>query len=450
MPLMTRQSYRQETVTSALLTVSRTLVEAGFVGVVAKKAFDVSDFMLAIIAAAPMFANITSITWARLARGRSKVRFICGLQLALVLCVGAMGLLPIEPLSGWVLVGLVVVSRLLLAAIITVRSTVWRCNYPRHARAHIASRLTVIATIVTVATTLAGGRLLDANPHSFRMLYPLGMLLSSLGVVAYSRIRMRGERELLRFERSSKAAPTRHGEGDGLYEYDPNTPRVGFWSVLRHDPMFRGYQMWQFIMGASNMLHVPIFIALVAKMTDGRANGYVIATALTLGIPMVLSMLSLPVWAKLLDRTHVIRFRVRHGFFWSGALLLTWAGAEFESLWLLSASRVVIGMAMGGGMLAWQLGHNDFASRRMTAIYMGVHAMLAGIRGSFAPFLGIVLYTGWQSCSLGPDIRLPGFGGIGVRAFAVSAVGAIGATVGFALLERRRQSRLAQPPRREV
>jgi MFS family permease len=442
MPLMTRHSYRQDMVNSGLVTIGSTLMEAGFVGVLAKKAFGVSDMVLAVIAAAPMFANLTSLMWAKLSRGRPKVAFICGLQVGALLCVGAVGLLPTRAPYDWALVALVVISRFLMAAILTVRSTVWRSNYPRHARGHITSRLALVGTITTIGTTLVGGWLLDAIPLSFHVFYPLAMLIGSVGVVAYSRIRLRGEKELLAFERRENVQPQRHGEGDGIYEYDPDTPDVGFWSVLRNDPMFRGYQTWQFIMGASNMMHIPIFIALVARMTDGQPNDYLISTALTLAIPMALSMISLPIWAKLLDNTHVIRFRVRHGFFWTSSLLLTWLGAEYESLTLLACSRVLIGISMGGGMLAWQLGHNDFASRRMAAIYMGVHVMLAGVRGAFAPFLGIVLYNGWQRYAIG-GMELAAFGGVGNWTFALCAVGAGVATVGFMVLERARQRRLA-------
>ena len=55
--------------------------------------------------------------------------------------------------------------------------------------------------------------------------------------------------------------------------------------------------------------------------------------------------------------------------------------------------------------MAWQLGHNDFARQDQLAAYMGLHVTLTGLRGSIAPFLGIILYAGWQH---GGFCRAPG------------------------------------------
>ncbi len=43
-------------------------------------------------------------------------------------------------------------------------------------------------------------------------------------------------------------------------------------------------------------------------------------------------------------------------------------------------------------MLAWNLGHHDFASARRAAQYMGVHVTLTGLRGILAPIIGVSLY----------------------------------------------------------
>ena len=40
-----------------------------------------------------------------------------------------------------------------------------------------------------------------------------------------------------------------------------------------------------------------------------------------------------------------------------------------------------MGVARGGGSLAWQLGHNDFARADQLSAYMGIHVTLTGVRG---------------------------------------------------------------------
>jgi hypothetical protein len=54
-----------------------------------------------------------------------------------------------------------------------------------------------------------------------------------------------------------------------------------------------------------------------------------------------------------------------------------------------------MGVARGGGSLAWQLGHNDFARPDQLSAYMGIHVTLTGVRGAIAPVLGMLLYTNW-------------------------------------------------------
>ena len=98
--------------------------------------------------------------------------------------------------------------------------------------------------------------------------------------------------------------------------------------------------------------------------------------------------------------------------------MLTMVGAALESLaWLITA-RTIMGIARGGGTLAWQLGHNDFARQDQLAAYMGVHVTLTGLRGAIAPFLGIMLYAGWSGTGWMPV----SWEGIGAWIFGVAAV----------------------------
>ena len=70
-PWATRQSYVHELVNALTFPAALAMVEGGVLGVLAKKAFDVSDMLFATIMAAPLFANLTSFFWARLARSRA-------------------------------------------------------------------------------------------------------------------------------------------------------------------------------------------------------------------------------------------------------------------------------------------------------------------------------------------------------------------------------------------
>ena len=89
-----------------------------------------------------------------------------------------------------------------------------------------------------------------------------------------------------------------------------------------------------------------------------------------------------------------------------------------------------MGFARSAGTLAWQLDHNDFANERDLVTYMGIHMTLTGLRGAFAPFMGIALYVGWSVS------WLPDFAGIGSHVFLVAALISVWSWLGFRSLTR--------------
>jgi len=113
-----------------------------------------------------------------------------------------------------------------------------------------------------------------------------------------------------------------------------------------------------------------------------------------------------------------------------GVLVMFW-GAWTFSLWWLALGRVITGIVNGGGNLAWQLGHNDFAPRDQLSTYMGIHVTLTGVRGAFAPFLGMALYLGWDAKGY-----VPGSTGLSAWLFLLSALLGAVAWHGFEKLRR--------------
>jgi hypothetical protein len=105
---------------------------------------------------------------------------------------------------------------------------------------------------------------------------------------------------------------------------------------------------------------------------------------------------------------------------WTGALV----GIDDPEtgLVILGAGQFVVGVSNAAGNLAWNLGHNDFAPADQAARYMGVHVMLTGLRGAFAPFLGAWLYqVDW----------------VGRNVFGVTTLMCVGGLIGFWRMGRR-------------
>ncbi len=419
-------SYRRERVRELSFPAGVALVEGGFVGVVAEQLYGATPIAVAAITAAPMAGNLSSLLWARLAEGRAKIRFLTALQTCFAVVLAGFALLPgardgADGASAlWLLVTTMVVSRLLLGGVVTLRSLVWTHNYPRATRARVTARLSLLTISSMTAMSLVAGAALELHPDAFRLVYLAGTAISALGIAVFARIRL-AEVEEEPPERGSGEPPTPAPA--------PTRPTPGAIALLRGDPHYARYLGWQFLLGVSNMIAEAPVIWLVSRELAASPGVGVLTLQ---GLPLALSALSLPLWGPYLDRVHVARFRARHGWLWVAGQALVWLGALNQSLVAVAIGRAVFGVARGGGLLAWQIGHNDFTTPERANLYMGVHVTLTGLRGVLAPALGMVVYLGTVGSDWVPEIE-----GLGAHLFLVSAIFSGVATVGFGHLERR-------------
>ena len=408
---LARTSFRWEKLTECAFPITLVLLEGGVVGVIAAKVYQVSPLTLAIISAAPMFANLSSFAWNRVASGRPKVSLACLLQVGILLCVLAVAITPINDTGAVVLVASMIISRILVAGLVTIRSVIWSLNYARSKRAQATGQLQMIASLVTVIIASAVGPFLDRYPDGMPWLYAVGVLAGLIGIAFFRRVTVIGEAEHL--QKESEASSQRRQS-------------VSFVTILRNDRRFAKYQMSMFAAGFGNML---IEAPLIFLITRELAASYATSIALTMVIPFTISLVSLPLWARYLDRVHVAQFRARQSLLWVVALILTMLGAVLGSILWLAISRVVMGIARGGGSLAWQLGHNDFAKPDQLSAYMGIHVTLTGVRGAIAPLLGMLLYS-----------NLGGISGDGAWVFAFAAFICGLSGLGFNHLYRQMES----------
>jgi MFS family permease len=172
---------------------------------------------------------------------------------------------------------------------------------------------------------------------------------------------------------------------------------------------------WMFVFGLGNlMIGAPQAIFL----EDRLGASYLQAILATTIIPLMTMPIIIPVWARLLDRVHIVKFRSIHGWSFVTAAGVMWLAAWTESLWLFYVSGAMLGVGFAGGSIAWNIGHQDFASPERDALYMSVHVTLNGIRGVIAPFAAVALYK-WLNASGVSHLTF-------AVCFAVNIVGAAG------------------------
>ena len=417
-PLMVRRTYAREQVVVLTMPVAISVIEGGTLAVLARLLMGFSPQAVMALAVMPMVANTSSLVWAALARGRRKMPMATALMLGTLLGVAGVGLAPVPDEPGglglweWALVGYVLWVRVLLCGVVTLRSVLWRQNYRRGHRASVTARLLLVMSLLLAMAAPSCYHLLDADPMRFRWLYPMAAAVGVIGAISFGRIRLRGEQMLLAQERAS---------------HQSRWPLAGARKVLKEDPLFARYLGSQFLAGVGNMTAETMFVerAIALAATRSEGGGYGLGVLLTITVPMLMAMLAMPLWARYLDKVHIARFRTRHGLCWLVAIPGYGLAFALGSLWLLVAFRLVQGMARGGAMLAWNLGHNDFARKEHAGTYMGIHVFLTGVRGVLTMVLAPILLLG-----VGP------IGGLGPWAFVVSGGFCLLAWLGFVALDR--------------
>ncbi|MBL9148412.1 MAG: MFS transporter [Phycisphaerae bacterium] len=396
LPPMLRATYARELVSWLFLPVMLGAIEGGTISIVVKKSFtgaaDVSDWTLniavTILTAAPNFANLTSFVWAALARGRAKVPFISALQVATALLVAAMALAP-HDLFGLVLITtLAVIARTCWTGVITLRTAVWRNNYPHASRANIAGKMAVVQSLMLAIAGWIVGEWLDWNPNLFHVLFPLLAAYGLLGNSIYRQVRLRGQRRLARAELAGRAGPAFSLAPWSMARALGRSMReVG--QTLADDALYRRFMWWMFVFGFGNlMFSAPLALVLADEFRVDYHAGIMVTTV----IPLVVMPFAIPLWAKLMGRTHIIEFRAIHGWSFVAGSVAMWLASMCHAFWLFYVSSVLLGIGFGGGILAWNLGHHDFAPAHKDGQYMAVHVTLNGIRGLLAPIASLALY----------------------------------------------------------
>ncbi|MCC7389748.1 MAG: hypothetical protein IT431_13380 [Phycisphaerales bacterium] len=430
MPPIARRNYRYELTAAFFLPFLLTIVDSAVMSVVVKNAYagvvgeTLLNFIVGAIAASVAFSNIVSFVWVRLSHGRDKVRFINGLQVAMIVLVGAIGLMPRTEGGMWGVLACVLLARFCWAGFVTIRSTIWRQNYSRPVRARVTGKLATVQVLTLSVLGLGLGSAMDLDPSLFRVLLPGGCVLSIVGVWAWSRIRMRGRVSLLSQEAASK------DDGDAP-SYNP----VGMMRLLAGDRMFAGYMGCMFLLGLGNLMQTPLLVVL---LRDEFLMEYKQGILITSSIPLAMMPVSIPLWARLLDRVHVIQFRRVHSWVFVASAAVTTAAVQTHTVWLLWCAAMVQGLAFGGGALAWNLGHLDFAPAHRASAYMGVHVTLTGVRGLISGFASVGLYEALQGRVSHAS----------TWAYAACLALCVAGAVGFQLLARRKSllDRLSERP----
>jgi MFS family permease len=394
LPPMTRPNYAAEVRHISLWALFANLVDGSFSSIVVAKTFHV-PLLIPIVWATPMLANLVTFLWGVVIRDRPKVRTFVVLAIGAVLSAATIALTPTdwEPWGGWLFAVQVACTRIFVSGLVAVRSSLWKSNYPQSHRAQIAGRIQTLSALLMLAIGAVVSLLFDRHAEYYRVVYPLVAILGVLSLIPLRRMRVRGERVELRHLQQRLATGPANGTW-GRFRHSLAEAS----SILKRDRGFARYCTAQYLLGSANLMVDPV---LTIFLTQSLAMGYFGSYLLMEQIPTVLALITISHWAPLFDRVGVLRFRVVNTAFWLASFLLvtaallmrlTPAGTATFGMAVFVISRIVNGIARGGGSIAWNIGHLQFAGEHDADLYMGIHVALTGLRGLLMSFVGTLAY----------------------------------------------------------
>jgi len=379
--------------TWASLAIVLALLEGGVIGVLIKNGFDgqVSDWLLnisvAIATGAPFYSNLISFIWVKLSYGRNKAKVVSDLAVVCCLCAIAISFVPFSSNGLILLLGLLIIARICWSGIMTIRSNIWRANYPRHVRGKVTAKLATLAALLMSLSAISAGWLLDWQFSAFRWIYIGFACVSLFGAFRYRFLSVRHQEKSLLNEQVSSH----------------DTTFAQMFALLNQNKPFGQYMLSMFVLGSGNLMFMAPLIVYLNEYTElAKTNQILISTA----IPLALIPIAVGWWARLLDGNHIFHFRSIHSWGFVSAISLFLTAAITGIDWLFFIGSIFYGVAISGGVIGWNLGHNDFAGKASPVKanpmdYMAVHVTLTGIRGLFAPLLGISFYQWLESNQLG-------------------------------------------------
>ena len=384
------------------------MLEGSLAAVVVAKTFNGSELLINIAATTPLAAFLTSIFWGLVCVGRRKVRIftMCAFGAVFLLALG--GVVPVTRNGAVAFIALMAIAQFFLAGVVTVRSALWKSNYPKRHRGRIVARLQIARSLVYLLVVTLIARIFDYNPDYYRWVYPILALLGVCSLWFIRRIHVRGEdAELARRAKPDSSAENLVKPVSLLDAVSPGHIFENAFRILRIDETFRKYCVAQMYTGCGNLILRTVIIVIITNHLLANMSGvYWISIVLLEALPMLVRLGTMSRFAAYFDQVGVVRFRVINGTCWLITNILGTCGASivlfsesiggnyvFFAVILFACFAIGRGVCAGGGAIAWNLGHLHFAKSDDAEMYMGIHVSLTGLRGLIMPFVGILFWN---------------------------------------------------------
>ena len=284
-----------------------------------------------------------------------------------------------------VLVGLAFVVRVFPRV---AEMNMYRIVYPVTHRGSAVGWLKAVAAVSAFTVTMIGYWWFSFQPGMYWLVYWLVAGLLVAGAISYSQIPV-SRRNI--FARADRVSPSR--------------AFVEGFSIFVSDRRFLLYQIGFSLAGFANhmaMIYVAEVLTedvLAARSVAAAAGGSPAAGAWGLSdtvivgfvfavVPVVLIMLSAPLWGRFLDRVSPMTGRSIFNTLQAAAYAFHGYGAATRQIWPFIVGSAVHAIGNGGGAINWLTGSLYFATPERISLYNAIHVGLTGLRGLIAPLVG--------------------------------------------------------------
>ena len=271
----------------------------------------------------------------------------------------------------WFLVGSGALFLMMKRGIIPAWMEILKRNVPEGKREKTFSMGSTLSYFGGVVLPIAFGRLMDLEPGSWKLLFPLTSLLSLAATGFLMRLPAEvAPRDIPRFKiKESLIRPWKNS-----------------WNLLKTRPDFMRYQLGFMLGGSGLMLMQPALPVFFIGELNLSYTTLAIAIATCKGIGFISTS---RIWASLIKRMGIYSLS-------AGVTLLAFLfplillAAKFQVSWIYVA-YLVYGVMQAGSELSWHMSGPLFARDEDSSAYSSTNVIAVGVRGLFAPICGAIL-----------------------------------------------------------
>jgi MFS family permease len=338
-------------------------LESSLLLTIAIKQFDASGMMKGLVAAAAGVGLLLSPFVTAMARRSAKrvmaLAAIMSAISAVGYLLGAVGTLPIFVAGS--IIGVASVN-----AVIPLITVTYERNFPAHERGKRVGWGMTLKVAVSAAVGLAMGAYLTAHPDQWWML-----LVAGAGAAA----------TIAWLQHLTPSGPLSQVPGRR------NLPWPHFHLLLDDRQLRLTLGAWM-LMGFGNLMLIPLRVEYLALPQYGIGADAAKITLLTVTIPSIFRLLTMPLFGRVFDRVSFFAARILVNILFALYVAAFFTGTSDLGLII---GAITLGIAAAGGDLMWSLWVTKFAPPGRVADYMGLHTFSTGIRAVCAPILAFIV-----------------------------------------------------------